>query len=264
MISVTRDKRNIAPLSGGEANTASNVGSAGVGTFKQKSGIDLEHYKILASEGVSLVLDGTDKLDSKLAFPGLTTATPVDTTADVIAYYLNGSGVHRKCVVQLFWNKALQYYLTTAGDVLYMGSVGVPQRLAIGTAGQFLRVNSGATAPAWDTIQDCCHWQIPEPTADDDGLIARGFPQAATIKSVIHQVSGGTNVVFNLDIRDSPFDGSPTAVWSADKTATTSEQTESSFDNAAIAAHDFLAIKVTSVSGSVDDFIVAVEYELDA
>ncbi|CAB4168169.1 Bacteriophage lambda, Stf, side tail fibre-repeat-2 [uncultured Caudovirales phage] len=41
--------------------------------------------------------------------------------------------------------------LTTAGDTLYRNAT-VPARLAIGTAGQLLRVNSGATAPEWATV----------------------------------------------------------------------------------------------------------------
>jgi hypothetical protein len=41
--------------------------------------------------------------------------------------------------------------LTTAGDVLYGGTSGAGTRLAIGTAGQVLTVNSGATAPQWST-----------------------------------------------------------------------------------------------------------------
>jgi hypothetical protein len=41
--------------------------------------------------------------------------------------------------------------LTTAGDVLYGGTSGAGTRLAIGTAGQVLTVNAGATAPQWST-----------------------------------------------------------------------------------------------------------------
>jgi hypothetical protein len=41
--------------------------------------------------------------------------------------------------------------LTTQGDTLYR-AVGVNARLPIGTAGQVLKVNSGATAPEWGTI----------------------------------------------------------------------------------------------------------------
>lgn len=38
--------------------------------------------------------------------------------------------------------------VTTAGDIIYRNAT-VPTRLAIGTAGQVLAVNSGATAPEW-------------------------------------------------------------------------------------------------------------------
>jgi hypothetical protein len=38
--------------------------------------------------------------------------------------------------------------LTTQGDMLYQGA-SIGQRLPIGTAGQVLKVNSGATAPEW-------------------------------------------------------------------------------------------------------------------
>jgi len=41
--------------------------------------------------------------------------------------------------------------LTTAGDTLYGGTSGAGTRLAIGTAGQVLTVNGGATAPQWST-----------------------------------------------------------------------------------------------------------------
>jgi hypothetical protein len=40
--------------------------------------------------------------------------------------------------------------LTTAGDIIYRNAT-VPIRLGIGTAGQVLQVNSGATAPEWAT-----------------------------------------------------------------------------------------------------------------
>jgi len=39
--------------------------------------------------------------------------------------------------------------MTTAGDIIYGGASGTPTRLAIGTAGQVLKVNAGATAPEW-------------------------------------------------------------------------------------------------------------------
>ena len=41
--------------------------------------------------------------------------------------------------------------VTTAGDIIYRNAT-VPTRLGIGTAGQVLQVNSGATAPEWTTL----------------------------------------------------------------------------------------------------------------
>jgi hypothetical protein len=39
--------------------------------------------------------------------------------------------------------------MTTTGDTIYSSSGSTPARLGIGTAGQVLKVNSGATAPEW-------------------------------------------------------------------------------------------------------------------
>lgn len=42
--------------------------------------------------------------------------------------------------------------ITTAGDLLYGTAADTVARLGIGTAGQVLKVNSGATAPEWGTV----------------------------------------------------------------------------------------------------------------
>jgi hypothetical protein len=48
----------------GEVNTASNTGTVGVGIFKQKTGVDLELYKINPlNNKVSIALNGTDRID---------------------------------------------------------------------------------------------------------------------------------------------------------------------------------------------------------
>jgi len=49
--------------------------------------------------------------------------------------------------------KGLQAILTTEGDTVYASSANTPARLAKGTAGQVIRMNSGATAPEWADAQ---------------------------------------------------------------------------------------------------------------
>ena len=49
------------------------------------------------------------------------------------------------------WAAAMSNPMTAAGDIVYGGASGVPTRLAKGSALQFLRMNSGATAPEWTT-----------------------------------------------------------------------------------------------------------------
>lgn len=49
----------------GEANTASNVGSGGLGLFKQKAGVDLEFLNLIAGLGITLTATGSDEVEIK-------------------------------------------------------------------------------------------------------------------------------------------------------------------------------------------------------
>jgi len=50
------------------------------------------------------------------------------------------------------------YLVTTAGDILYATAARTLARLGIGTAGQVLAVNAGATAPAWANAAAADGW----------------------------------------------------------------------------------------------------------
>ncbi len=102
-----------APLTGGGTSGAITVGIQDALTT-QKGAVQLS--------------DSTSTTSSILA------ATP---TAVKSAYDLADAAIAKTTV-------------TTAGDIIYRNAT-VPTRLGIGTAGQVLTVNSGATAPEWKT-----------------------------------------------------------------------------------------------------------------
>jgi hypothetical protein len=100
-----------SPLTGGGTSGAVTVGIQDALTT-QKGAVQLS--------------DSTSTTSSILA------STPTATKA---AYDLANAAIAKSTV-------------TTAGDIIYRNAT-VPTRLAIGTAGQVLKVNSGATAPEW-------------------------------------------------------------------------------------------------------------------
>ncbi|MFA5149152.1 MAG: hypothetical protein WC491_08530 [Candidatus Omnitrophota bacterium] len=63
--------------------------------------------------------------------------------SDSIFYYKDDAGVERGLT------EGMANPMTTAGDIVYGGVDGEATRLAKGTAGQVLTMNSGATAPEW-------------------------------------------------------------------------------------------------------------------
>jgi len=51
--------------------------------------------------------------------------------------------------------------MTSAGDLIYGGTSGTGTRLSSGTAGQFLKMNSGATAPSWGSAVTSVTGNLP-------------------------------------------------------------------------------------------------------
>jgi hypothetical protein len=108
------DITNIAvtsPITGGGSSGSVTIGVSAAST---------------SASGVVQLSDSTSTTSSVLA------STP---TATKSAYDLADAAIAKST-------------LTTAGDVLYRNAT-VPVRLGIGTAGQVLTVNTGATAPEW-------------------------------------------------------------------------------------------------------------------
>jgi hypothetical protein len=100
-----------APITGGGTSGSVGIAISGATT---------------SAAGAVQLSDSTSTTSSVLA------STPTATKA---AYDLANAAIAKSTV-------------TTAGDIIYRNAT-VPTRLGIGTAGQVLKVNSGATAPEW-------------------------------------------------------------------------------------------------------------------
>jgi hypothetical protein len=81
--------------------------------------------------------------------------------------------------------------MTTTGDVIYSSSGSTPARLGIGTAGQVLQVNSGATAPEWAT-----------PAGGATGPAFRAFRSTS-----VQSIASTTNVKVQLNAETFDTDG---------------------------------------------------------
>jgi hypothetical protein len=87
--------------------------------------------------------------------------------------------------------------ITTAGDLIYGTAADTVARLGIGTAGQVLKVNSGATAPEWGAVagggkvlqvisgSTTTETTIASTTLTDTNLSATITPSLATSKILI-------------------------------------------------------------------------------
>ena len=54
-----------------------------------------------------------------------------------------------KILIKKSQNKTIDMVLTTQGDMPYASTANTPARLALGSAGHILQVNSGGNAPEW-------------------------------------------------------------------------------------------------------------------
>ena len=90
--------------------------------------------------------------------------------------------------------------LTTQGDILYRDGSGL-QRLAKGTAGQVLKINSGATAPEWGTDAGGKIGQVLQTVLQGTYSIAPGGNTWGTYSSILISITPtATSIKFGLDI----------------------------------------------------------------
>jgi hypothetical protein len=148
---------------------------------------------------------------------------------------------------------------TTAGDVSYYGTVDT--RIAIGTAYQHLRVNSGATAPEWATETKSKSITIPDP-ADGDIWAMYMNEAAKEILGVSFASVGGTSVLFSLDYAATIASGTvihtdtcatSTPEWDVTPSGTTSVPTD-----------QIIVAEITTVTDAVTQLHITFHYRDNA
>jgi len=94
--------------------------------------------------------------------------------------------------------------VTTAGDTLYATAADTLVRLGIGTAGQVLTVNSGATAPEWAAAGGGGSWTTWTPTIGgltqgNGTLVARYIQVGKVLNWFIRFDFGSTSSITSLN-----------------------------------------------------------------
>ena len=92
--------------------------------------------------------------------------------------------------------------MTTTGDVIYSSSGSTPARLGIGTAGQVLKVNSGATAPEWGAASSASGLTLISTTTIGSGVSSVNVTGAfsATYDNYLITLTDGVSST-NVDIK---------------------------------------------------------------
>lgn len=130
------------------ANDTYTVTIDGVTSYTDIVGIPLTvKFTVANTDACTLNINS---LGAKSIIRGISTAL---VTGDIIANQLctvvyDGTSFQLLSQGQDVMSKTI---LTTQGDIIYATGASTPARLAKGTAGQVLQMNSGATAPEWGT-----------------------------------------------------------------------------------------------------------------
>jgi hypothetical protein len=149
--------------------------------------------------------------------------------------------------------------VTTQGDTIFRDASN-NTRLAIGTAFQYKRTNSGATAPEWYTLEHHPSITIEDPVEND--LFGMWITnKAITVTEIQAICEGGTSVVCNIE-HAATVTAAGTLIDQI--TPTTSIVSETTITSPNVAANQVISINLGTVTGSVNSVTVTVYYRENA
>ncbi|MEE9534577.1 MAG: hypothetical protein V3W06_09160 [Acidimicrobiia bacterium] len=148
----------------------------------------------------------------------------------------------------------------TAGDILYSDAANSLAKLAKGTAGQHLRMNSGATIPEWATEEKSKSITIEDPV-DGDIFAMWITNKAITVTELQGICEGGTSVVIDLEFATTVITGGTQIETITPTTAITSDTAPSG--DATVPADQVILVDIGTVTGSVNSVTLTVNYTED-
>lgn len=163
---------------GGEANTASNVGTAGVGIFKQKSGIDLQFKKVNAGSAKVTITDdvGNSEVD-----------------VDVVT----GTDANSVCIgndARLSDKRAPTIATETTNDIMYFNGTNW---VRLASASGFLK---GGAAPTWSAIAESDVTNLVSDLAAKEATANKGAVNGYAGLNASQKLTNALNAITQLPV----------------------------------------------------------------
>jgi hypothetical protein len=136
MALVLNDRVKVTSTTTGTGAFALGAAATGFETFAQGIGNNNTTYYCIFNQGTTEFETGLGTLDGSSA--NLTRTAVISSSNSDSAVF---------CTLPA--SKTMDMVLTTQGDMPYASAANTPARLALGSAGHILQVNSGGNAPEW-------------------------------------------------------------------------------------------------------------------
>ena len=145
MALVLNDRVKVTSTTTGTGAFALGAASIGFETFAQGIGNNNTTYYCIFNQNTTEFETGLGTLDGTSA--NLTRTAVISSSNSDSAVDFSAGTKDVFCTLPA--SKTMDMVLTTQGDMPYASAANTPARLALGSAGHILQVNSGGNAPEW-------------------------------------------------------------------------------------------------------------------